>query len=306
MKNILLLLLFIIPAFQVSAKDVSQSTQKQVPILWKLDTPSPVWLFGTIHLPDPRINQLPLIAKLMFDKSDVVLTEIPLEYADITLAQLKMQRNDGKSLFDLLPEDLYKRLDRYLKTLNLLGGAKLMNPSKTWAVYASLPLLKSQMEHPLTKPLDFNIYQSAKQQGEQVGGLETTAEQLGYFDQFTDEEQITMLDETLTVLEEEQRSGESYVEKMLQWYIAGAQTDIIQLMQELSPKNKSIELEEKFIDLLLTQRNKLMAERLANKIKKEPNKQFFVAVGAGHLSSEKNIPYFLEKLGINSQRFSVQ
>ena len=306
MKNILLLFLLLCTTSYTLAKDLQPSTRVQTPILWKLETQPAVWLFGTIHLPDPRVNQLPLAAKLIFNKSDVVLTEIPMEFADTTLAQLKMQRHDGKKLIDVLPKKLYTRLDNYLKSLNILGGTKVMQSFKTWAVYASLSLLPIQIKHPLTKPLDFNIYQSAKQQGKQVGGLETTAEQLAYFDQFSEEEQTTMLNEMLTILENEKITGKNSVEMMTQWYLAGAKTDIRQLMKDIAPEGSSSELEEKVFNILLLQRNKLMAERLVQKIKENPTKQIFVAVGAGHLSSEKNIPYFLDKLGISSKRFATQ
>ncbi len=295
-------LLFVLSSVSF-AKGVQQKSTLQVPILWKLETQPVSWLFGTIHIPDPRVNQLPLAAKLIFNKSDVVLTEIPMEFADTTLAQIKMKRNDGKTLNDVLPEKVQKRLDHYLKEINLPAGLKSMQPLRTWAVYAAVSLLEAQIKHPLTKPLDFNIYTMAKAKGKQVGGLETTAEQLGYFEQFSEAEQVTLLNETLEMLEVDKKTGKNSVEKMLQWYLKGAKTDMEQLMEEIAPEGNDKVLEKKLMDILLIQRNQLMAKRLAKRIKDNPSKRFFVAVGAGHLSGEKNIPFYLEQLGIKSQRF---
>ena len=306
MKKILFLLLFFILSNQCFAKENNQSTTVQSPVLWKLETQPPSWLFGTIHIPDPRVNQLPCVAKVIFDKSDIVLTEIPMESANIQFIQLNMQRHDGKKLSDVLPENVQARLDKYLKSINVMGGSTLFQPLKTWAVFATLSLLEVQMKHPLTTPLDLNIYQLAKQQGKQVGGLETTAEQLGYFDQFTEAEQVTMIDETLQALEEKQQTGKDGAELMTQWYLNGAKTDIDQLMKEISPSNIDRKLEKKTMDVLLTQRNKTMAESLSKQLKQNPDKKLFVAVGAGHLSSKKNIPYFLKELGIESTRFTVK
>lgn len=306
MKKILFLLLFFILSNQAFAKGNEQATTVQTPILWKLETQPPSWLFGTIHIPDPRVNQLPPTAKVIFDKSDIVLTEIPMESADLQFIQLNTQRSDGKKLSDVLSKDIQARLDNYLKSINILGGSTLFQPLKTWAVFATLSLIEAQIKHPLTTPLDLNIYQSAKQQGKQVGGLETTAEQLGYFDRFTEEEQVKMIDETLQALEEKQQTGKDGLELMTQWYLNGAKTDIDQLMKEISPSNIDRKLEKKTMDILLTERNKIMAERLSKQLEDNPSKQFFVAVGAGHLSSKKNIPYFLEQLGIKSTRFVVK
>jgi len=305
MKKLLIITLLLFFSFSVSAKPTVLQSQQQIPILWKLDTKPVSWLFGTIHLPDPRVNQLPLAAKLVFNQSDIVLTEIPMEFADTTLAQIKMKRTDGKTLSEVLPPDVRQRLDDYLKSANLQGTKRILQPLKTWAAYAIVSMLEVQVKHPFTKPLDANIYKMAKQKGKTVGGLETVLEQLGYFDQFTEAEQIEMLDESLRMLKRDKQQGKNSSEAMLQWYLSGAKTDMKNLMDELAPDDHNKALEEKFIKVLLLQRNELMAKRLAKKIKANPNKRFFVAIGAGHLSGEKNVPYFLEKLGIKSQRFVV-
>jgi uncharacterized protein YbaP (TraB family) len=302
MKPFLLGILFLYaslfhPAFAESHK----KNTLQIPILWKLETQPASWLFGTIHLPDPRVNQLPLTAKLIFNKSDVVMTEIPMEYESILLMQEKMKRHDGRTLKTALPKTLYARLDNYLQSIHFTGGIHLFNTMQTWAVFASLPLLETQIKHPLQQALDSNIYLTAKKQGKEVGGLETILEQVGHLESFTQDEQITLLDEALSMLED--GTGEENTEKMLQWFLQGGKTSIRELMQETTPENNDKVLENKLLQRLLTDRNALMAERIAKRLKDNPEKRFFFAVGAGHLSDEKNIPYFLEEHGIKATPF---
>lgn len=286
--------------FQPAFAETSSKNTLQTPILWKLETQPPSWLFGTIHLPDPRVNQLPLTAKLIFNQSDVVMTEIPMEYENIILMQEKMKRHDGKTLKSVLPKDLYFRLDEYLRTIAFPGGIGLFNSWQTWAVFASLPLLETQIKHPLQQALDSNIYMTAKKQGKEVGGLETVLEQISHLESFTQDEQITLLDESLNMLES---GAKENTEKMLQWYLQGGKTSIRELMQETSPENNDKTLENKLIKRILTDRNALMAERIAKLLKDNPEKRFFFAVGAGHLSDEKNIPYFLEEHDVKATRF---
>jgi uncharacterized protein YbaP (TraB family) len=299
-KSILVPLLLVTSLFG-SAVNAKSEYGLQKPILWKLETQPPSWLFGTIHIPDDRVNQLPLTARIIFNQSDVVLTEIPMEFGDTISMQTLMKRTDQKPLQSIISDDLYHRLDKYLLKINLPGGAKAFDTLKIWAIYASLPMLETQLKHPLNKALDANIYQQAKQQGKEVGGLETIVEQMSYLEKLSTKEQITLLDESLQMLENDTEN--QHLKKMFDWYLQGGQTHITDLMSEIAPENSDKALEAKLLDMLLTQRNKIMAERIVEKLKTNPEKQFFIAIGAGHLSDEKNVPYFLEKLGIKSTRF---
>jgi len=284
-------------------EDTKETPSPQVPILWKLETQPPAWLFGTIHIPDPSVNQLPPAAKIIFAQSDYVLTEIPMEFSDMNTIAGLMKRRDGKRLKDVLPPALHQRLQRYFNEIGFFGGLSALQDMQVWAVYASLALLEAQMKHPFAKALDTNIYESAKKQGKQVGGLETIFEQVSYFKQFSDAEHIALLDDALKVIEYEKVTGKSSLAAMLAWYRAGGTTDLVSLMQSLSPDDTNKALEQKLMHILMTERNKIMAQRIMEKITAHPNKRFFIAVGAGHLTEKQNIPYFLNKLGIKATAF---
>lgn len=292
------------PHLQENSQQKTKETPgPQVPILWKLETQPPAWLFGTIHIPDPSVNQLPPAAKIIFAQSDYVLTEIPMEFSDISTIASLMKRQDGKRLKDVLPPALRQRLQRYFNEIGFFGGLSALQDMQVWAVYASLALLEAQIKHPFAKALDTNIYESAKKQGKQVGGLETIFEQVGYFKHFSDAEHIALLDDALKVIEYEKVTGKSSLAAMLAWYRDGGKTDLVTLMQSLSPANTNKALEEKLMHILMTERNKIMAQRIVEKITAHPNKRFFIAVGAGHLTEKQNIPYFLNKLGIEATAF---
>lgn len=302
MKSIFisLLLLLVFPLQTSLAETQTSKTNTQVPILWKLDTKPTSWLFGTIHLPDPRVNKLPYPAKVIFDQSDVVLTEIPMETADIAAIANMMKRRDGKSLKSILPEDLYQRLEKHFKSFSL--PILLFNDMKLWAIYASLPMLPTQTEHPTSIALDKHIYQQAKRDGKITGGLESAIEQASYFDRFTHEEQITLLRETLDTIEADKEREKGTIELMLEWYLSGGKTHLTEFMEDITPISNDKALEQKVADILLTERNEIMAKRIVSSLENHPNKSHFIAIGAGHLSEEANVPFYLEKLGIKAEK----
>ncbi|MGV6809086.1 MAG: TraB/GumN family protein [bacterium] len=291
------------PSNNNEASLIKPRMKAQVPILWKLETQPPAWLFGTIHIPNPSVNQLPPAAQIIFNQSDYVLTEIPMELSDMTAIAQLMKRTDGKRLREVLPPTIRQRLQQYFNEIGLTNGLSALQDMQTWAVYASLALLEAQIKHPLAKALDTNIYETAKKQGKQVGGLETIFEQVGYFKQFSEAEQIELLNDALKVIEYEKTTGQSSLDAMITWYREGGKTDLTSLMRSLSPNNTNKALETKLMRVLMTQRNQIMAQRIKEKLAQHPNKRFFIAVGAGHLTEQENIPYFLKKLGITTTQF---
>ena len=67
---LLFLLLLFVPAAE--SRDLDRVIK---PALIELDTEPPSWLFGTIHLPDPRVTRLHPDAARAFEQADAVYTE---------------------------------------------------------------------------------------------------------------------------------------------------------------------------------------------------------------------------------------
>ena len=108
------------------------------------------------------------------------------------------------------------------------------------------------------------------------------------FDQFTEAEQIGMLEETLKELE----YGPEYFEKMLAYWRSGDQAGIQQLFDEGAMSQTG---GERFTKLIMTDRNKRMVAKLHELAKQGGD--YFVVVGAGHLTGPEGIVALLEKRG---------
>lgn len=289
-----LLWLGLLAAPPLYAKDTLQTTNN--PLLWNIKG-TKSWLFGTIHLPDARLAKFPLAVEIAFRRSDAVYTEIPMEFSREISAGIWLQRRDGKTLKQVLPADVYAELDSYLQEANPIFSLEAFNEMKTWVPYM---LLTTQQMKSTGEVLDKLLFKRALQEGKEAGGLETIGEQVGYFDQFSEEEMVTMIREGLKSYKKQPVN-----EILLKWYLEGNASTFKQVMEEISAPDADKALQDKFIDVLLTQRNKLMAERIVKKLKANPDQSYFFAVGAAHLADEKSVQYFLRELGYESMRVGV-
>lgn len=292
---LLLLVLLIAPASQALELD-----RVIKPVLIELDTEPPSWLFGTIHLPDPRVTRLHPEAAQAFDRADAVFTEVPMDSKSTMQMGLKSLRSDGRTLLDVLPDSTWKRLDEQLRRIHPMLGAKLLLPMKTWAVYGGMLLFESRMQYPGARPLDWQLYNKAVESGKSVGGLEQIEEQIRIFEHFSESEQQQMLLALLDEMERFERRNENITEFMIQWYLSGdfgRFEELLKTMPMAAEENLREELEQR----LVYDRNARFAKRIADKIHENPGKSLFFAVGAGHLGGERSIQAWLEQEGIGTR-----
>ena len=287
-----LLLLLLVPSVETRGLD-----RVIKPALIELDTDPPSWLFGTIHLPDPRVTRLHPDAARALDNADIVYTEVPMDANSTMQMGLKSLRTDGRTLQEVLPATTWQRLDERLRRIHPGLGAKLLLPMKTWAVYGGMLLFESQMQYPDAKPLDWQLYRKASEAGKPVGGLEQIEEQIRLFEHFSETEQQEMLVALLDEMDRFERKGESITEFMIQWYLGGDYMRFEELLDAM-PMARDKQLRQELEQLLVYDRNARFAQRIARKIRENPEKSFFFAIGIGHLGGDRSIQALLEKEGI--------
>ena len=291
---LLLLILLIAPASQ--ARGIDRVIK---PMLIELDTEPPSWLFGNIHLPDPRVTRLHPDVEQAYDRADAVFTEVPMDSGSTIQMARESLRSDGRTLLDVLPDSTWKRLDERLRGIHPLLGAKLLLPMKTWAVYGGMLLFESQMHYPEARPLDWQLYEKATEAGKSVGGLEEVEEQIRIFEQLSESEQQQMLLALLDEMERFDRRNKSITEFMIQWYLSGDYSRFEELLDTM-PMAADAELREDLEQRLVYERNARFAKRIADIIHKNPGKSLFFAVGAGHLGGERSIQAWLEQEDIGT------
>ena len=271
------------------------------PFLWKIEGNQASYLFGTIHLPDPRVTTLHKSVEKAFTESDYVYTEIPLGTNEM-LAQVSYLLLEGDTtLIDIVPADLLHRAEKQLQNINSALTIEPFVKFKIWALATSLPLIELQLKNPGVLALDAQLYQRASNEGKGVGGIETTQEQIQYFDVLSQEEEIKMLRDTIEFMEQAETDDTDIAEEFISFYVQG---DIDAFGELMVKYVKEDEFSKEFMKKILHDRNILMADRIAENLKQHPSKRYFFAVGAGHFSGETAIQHLLAEKGFSVVRIA--
>lgn len=266
------------------------------PFLWKIKNESTIsYLFGTIHLPDARVTTLHSSVEQAFNDSEYVYTEIPLGTSDL-MAQVSYLMLEGdQTLADIVEPELLQRANTLVKGINPVLTIDPFLKFKVWALATSLPLLEQQLNNPGALPLDAQLYQRAGNEGKGTGGVETIQEQLSYFDKLSQDEEIKMLRDTIEFMEQADSQDQSLAEEFIQYYMQGDVDAFGALMVKYVQED---EFSKVFMKKILHDRNIIMADRIYAKLKKNPERSYFFAVGAGHYWGDTGVQKLLKDKGL--------
>ena len=261
------------------------------PFLWQASGEYTFYLFGTIHVPDPRIATLPNEVADAVDDSTVFYGELNLAEENLLEIRHSMLIPGDKTLYDFLSFKTQDKVDRYLTSINPELNLDYFANQKIWVLAVTLTLLEQQLRYPRLYPNDVVLFKKAVTLGKKVGGLETIEEQTSVFDALSIAEQIQLLEDTVDYLDKQQ---DSFIGLSVQDYIDG---DLDSLMKHLLSYMQGDELYEDLLFQLMDQRNIHMADRMMKLVSKNPEERFFFSVGVGHFWGDTSIIELLKEQG---------
>ncbi len=280
----LLALAFTVLAFaQANPESPDLSDQFDRGLLWRIDgaAAGPSYLLGTMHVEDPRITELPAPVQEAFNNSNSLTTEALLDVDQLLMVGTELLLTDGSTLEGLVGSDLYTRVTQAMQERGLLPQmATLLKP---WAIAVLLSQPRSQGG----MFLDRRLYELAIERGEPVFGLESLSEQIQIFNAMSIDDQVELLQQTLTHI----NSIPGMIEKLTQAYLdrdLAALTDLANEQFALSGAHSRLKQD------LLLDRNVRMVERMAPRLS-EGNA--FIAIGALHLSGTAGLLNLLQQQG---------
>ena len=272
-------------------------------LLWKVEKAgsAPSWLFGTMHVPDPRVTSLKEPVAEAFAAAKVVVlesTEVTTDRdSQLALDMLELaQLPEGETFdagFTAAEKDALGKLTA-ARGIPYFAARKL----KPWfvAVSISIPAC-AQIAMMRGRPvLDAKLQTDAVAAGKELIGLETAAEQL---------EAIQGLDGAIGAdsLAELARLGPEVVED---WYITmidlyGQERPVfaLPLMERMPDLAVMARATQDMQPTLIDERNLRMRDRLLPILEKG---EAFVAVGAMHLSGETGLVELLRQSGYTVTR----
>lgn len=253
-------------------------------LLWKIEAEgaAPSYLFGTIHLSDPRVTNLPGPVRLAFERSASFTMETFINASGLLHMAEAMFFSDDRTLDRLLGKELYAELERAFGERGL--PTRDLNRKKPWA--ALLSLSAPPRQGPLF--LDLMLLWEATLADKPHYKLETVEEQLAVFNDMSLDEQVALLRDTL--LMQENLYGQ--YELLIQAYLARDLDRLMRIVYQNRPSEGQVF--DSLLGRLLDERNVRMLERMIPRLQ-EGNA--FIAVGAGHLPGEQGLLSLLEQAG---------
>lgn len=265
-------------------------------LLWKIERSdlAPSYLFGTIHVTDERVLNLPAEVTQAFDGArsatfEVIMTdELRMQLARVMIAP--PDRTLDKVLSPALYGDAMAAGARY-------GLApEQLRYFKPWALAMFLSVPQAEFARSATGalPLDQALQDRARTQGKPVYQLETGAEQIALFNELTEADQLDMLESAIR----DSTEIETLFEDLTARYLA---RDVGGIHSEMIAQSKSMDeqLVEMFLLRFNDERNRTMVQRMAPRLGEGGA---FVAIGALHLPGETGLLNLLAAQGYQISR----
>jgi uncharacterized protein YbaP (TraB family) len=256
-------------------------------LLWRIEgSGAPVsHIFGTVHVSDKRVTQLPSAVTRALGDARSLSIEIGFEPSNIMALASRMVFLDGRDLAGAVGQELYE------KTAVLTGKLGIPEPAlrlfKPWAIALLLSVPQQNPE----EVLDHILASVARAQGKPVHELETVEEQVGVFGGMQESDQVALLRRAVENYEHMPRA----INEVIDAYLAGDLAAMSRIGEEMAGGSADMKRLNRIITRrLLDERNVRMAERMHARLKEG---SAFMAIGALHLHGERGVLAELERRG---------
>lgn len=287
---------------KTKGKDTAATKSERKLVLWKVSgkgLEKPSFLFGTIHVPDKRVLDLPEAVKAAMKDADALYCELALEPSLQLKATQHMMLPAGKTLAGLVGQDQIDRAEKLLAARGLPIQSLLS--LKPWAFMSQLTMIVEflpELQSGL-QPLDSMLYNTAKQAGKEVGGLEKLEDQISVFESLSEKAQKEMFISGLDSLEKAAKKGEKSTEPLLKTYLKGDLKAMLKLTAEEAGEDKE---SKAFMKKLLDDRNVTMTATIKKHLTENLKKSYFFAVGSAHYPGKIGIVALLKAEGFTVER----
>ncbi|MFN3546271.1 MAG: TraB/GumN family protein [Mesorhizobium sp.] len=266
-------------------------------LLWtvKKSGVEPSFLFGTMHLTDPRVTELTDAARAAYDSAGTVVIETTdvIDQARMMAAMIErpdlMMYTDGATLTSALPPEKAKAIEAGLSARGIPPAS--VSKMKPWmlAGVLSMPACENARKAAGMPILDVKLAKDAQAQGKTVAGLESMIDQL---DAMASLPLDFHIDGLIATLELGDRIDDVF-ETMIVLYAREDVGMIWPLFRKVLPEDE-VGAYEAFERIIIDARNVTMRD---NAIPILDAGNAFIAVGALHLPGERGLVELLRAAG---------
>jgi len=261
-------------------------------LLWRVTKPGVAasHVYGTIHVADPRLAELPRPVRRAFDGARSLMLEFLADpYSRERFLEAAMFL-DQQTLEQKIGREDFERVVERLRTIGL--AREFVNKLKPWGVLLNL----RNPQGAQGSPLDSQLLELAHERRLPLHQIEGVEEQIFTFDEFPMESQVALLKHSLAHGDElislSDRTLDAYLERDL--------SAIWRLREEFVAHHPQIAAHQAVMTKrVVFDRSVVMAFRMQRQLRRG---HAFVALGALHLYGEKGVLALLEEDGYRASR----
>ena len=265
-------------------------------LLWKIEGggAEPSYLFGTVHLSDPRVLDLDASVSRALATADTVALEVVGGKRLAARALRSMQLPADQDLEEILGQPLFADTVAALARIGVPATAA--RRFKPWAIYALLNLSTAELKRAAAgvPVLDRWLEEEAARQGKRVRGLESIDEHLAVLDDMAEVVQIAVLESAVAYA----NHTDQLQEELTRFYLARDLAAIQRFMIEPALRSEP-DMTRVFLERLIVARNRTWLARIKRLLAAG---NAFIAVGALHLPGETGLLRLLQAAGFRVSR----
>jgi uncharacterized protein YbaP (TraB family) len=257
-------------------------------LLWQVSRPGVAasYVFGTIHLPDPRALEIPEPVLRALGEARSYAMEAPQWDGHAWRLYEAAQFEDGRRLEDVVGAETFALVRAALAPRAI--PEPVLARLKPWAALANIVVMPEGYAH---VTLDQRLFALARERRLKFDVLEGTEEHIAVFDGIPLATQVAMLRHTL----EHRDALAAMIEPTLQAWLKRDLAGIHAVNQRIAARYPEMAPHYRvFMRHLVENRSVTMAHRLHLPLR---GGGVFVAVGATHLYGDKGILRLIERQG---------
>lgn len=268
-------------------------------LLWEIERPgvAPNYLLGTMHVTDPRVVNLPPPVRAAFNRAKRLVLEIVFTESTFAEAGTEVCLPEGRPLSKIVDRRLF---DAAVTALGRYGiSRERVDRMTPWGVYLALSVPHAEITRHLQGELflDRRLQRDADRLNKPTLALETVAEQIAVFDSVAEVDQIVLMRAAVAAGPRIETDFDDMVVLYAARDLASLYTRAVSALSD--DTSFSEEFRRVFVDRILYQRNRNMAERMEDHLQRGGT---FVAVGAAHLPGEQGLLRLLARRGYSIRR----
>ncbi|MDE6780447.1 MAG: TraB/GumN family protein [Ruminococcus sp.] len=280
------------------------------PPLWKVTDPetnNEIYIMGTIHILPNTFTDFPDYVMDIYENSDGVAVEYDTSQIQTDIrAMMAYQQlflyDDGSVITDHISDETYQKSKAYFESIGAYSKELDQFSAGYWYNQISSVMLL-RLENLSLTGVDSTFVENAKNDGKEVVNIETIEIQAGAIDGYSDELVDYLLSEIMDDIDE----IDEYAEQLGELYNCWATGNIDEMLDEELEEMEELPEDLKddyaeYMDIMLYNRNKGMADKASEFLK--DGKNYLFMVGSAHYAGDKGVDDLLAEMGYTVEKIA--